>query len=61
MPDWVQAFTLVNPLRWGVSTVHRIYLEGADFQQVLPLMTPLIIIAALSFAAAGWVFRHRLA
>ena len=61
MPEWVQWTTLVNPLRWGISIVHRVFLEGASLQQVLPLMAPLIVITALAFAAAGHVFRHRLA
>ena len=61
MPHWVQTITLVNPLRWGTSIVHRVFLEGASFGQVLPQMLPLIAIAALSFAASSWTFRHRLA
>jgi ABC-2 type transport system permease protein len=61
MPGWVQAITLVNPLRWGISIVHRVFLEGAGFMEVFPLMTPLIAITIISFAAAAWVFRHRLA
>jgi ABC-2 type transport system permease protein len=61
MPGWVQAITLVNPLRWGTSIVHRVFLEGAGIGQVFPLMAPLIAIALVSFAASGWVFRHKLA
>lgn len=61
MPQWVKAITLVNPLRWATSIVHRVFLEGAGLAQVLPLMLPLIAIAVLAFAAAGWRFRHRLA
>jgi ABC-2 type transport system permease protein len=61
MPAWVQAITLVNPLRWGTQVVHRVFLEGASFWQVWPLLIPMVLIAVPSFLAAAWVFRHRLA
>jgi ABC-2 type transport system permease protein len=61
MPRWVQAFTLVNPLRWGTTVVHRVFLEGAGPAQVLPQLLPLAAIALVSFVAAAWAFRHRLA
>lgn len=61
MPQWVQAFTVVNPLRWGTTIVHRVFLEGASLSNVLPLTAPLAAIAAASFTAAAWAFRHRLA
>jgi ABC-2 type transport system permease protein len=61
MPQWVQYFTLINPLRWGTATIHRIFLEGNTFAQVFPLMIPLILIAIVAFLSAGWMFRHKLA
>lgn len=61
MPGWVQAITLVNPLRWGIAIMHRVFLEGTGLTDLLPLMAPLIAIAVVSFAAAGYVFKHRLA
>lgn len=61
MPEWVQTFTLINPLRWGTTIIHRVFLEGATLMQLFPLMLPLIAIAVLGFMAAGYVFRHRLA
>jgi ABC-2 type transport system permease protein len=60
MPQWVQYVTLINPMRWGTSTIHRIFLEGASLSQVLAPMTPLFLIAILAFAFAGWFFRHKL-
>jgi ABC-2 type transport system permease protein len=61
MPQWVQWLTIINPMRWGTATVHRIFLEGASFMQVFPLILPLALIALVSTAGAAWMFRHRLA
>jgi hypothetical protein len=45
----------------GTTIVHRVFLEGASLSNVLPLTAPLAAIAAASFTAAAWAFRHRLA
>src|SRR6202044_2429208 len=29
MPDGIQYLTLINPLRYAIEVVHRVYLEGA--------------------------------
>ena len=48
MPAILQIVTWVNPLRFGVDLVRRVYLEGATFNDLtLPL--------------AAWLFRNRLA
>ena len=60
MPPIVQDFTLINPLRYAIDMVHRIYLEGADLGQILPDLWPMAIIAAVTLSAAAWMFRNRL-
>jgi len=30
MPDWVQAITLINPMRYFLVIVRGVFLEGAD-------------------------------
>jgi hypothetical protein len=34
-------------------------LEGADLQAVARYLLPMAVIAALTLASAGWLFRHR--
>lgn len=60
MPEWVKTVTVVNPLRWGIVVVHRLFLEGATLGDVVPELTPLIVIAVVSLAAAAFRFQHRL-
>jgi ABC-2 type transport system permease protein len=60
MPKVLQHITLVNPLRYAIDIVQRVYLEGAGLHLLLPDLWPLAAIAAVTLAAAAWMFRHRL-
>jgi len=60
MPEFLQYFTLVNPLRYAIEIVHRVYLEGAGLDRLIPQLWPLAVIALLTLTAASWMFRHRL-
>jgi len=60
MPRALQYFTLVNPLRYAIDITQRVYLEGAGLSRLLPDLWPLAVLAAVSLAAAAWMFRHRL-
>ncbi|HLX61897.1 MAG TPA: ABC transporter permease [Planctomycetota bacterium] len=57
MPLSLQYVTLLNPLRYAIEIAHRIYLEGAGFVELWPLMWPLLIIAAVTLTAASFMFR----
>ncbi|AGA90452.1 ABC-type multidrug transport system, permease component [Thioflavicoccus mobilis 8321] len=61
MPEPVQWLTLVDPLRYYLVIVRSVFLEGAGFGLLVHQMWPLAIIALVSLAAAGWLFRHRMA
>lgn len=61
MPEVLQLATLVNPLRFGIDIVRRVYLEGAGLAQLYGDVVPLLLIAALTMPTAAWLFRHRLA
>ena len=50
----------VNPLRYAIDIAQRVYLEGAGLGVLLPDLWPLAAIAAITLAAASWMFRHRL-
>lgn len=60
MPEVLQYFTLINPLRYAISITHQIYLEDAGLAQLLPEMLALIAIASITLPFSAWMFRNRL-
>lgn len=60
MPEVLQYFTLINPLRYAIEMAHRVYLEGASLAMLWPQLWPLAIIAAVTLSVGSWMFRHRL-
>ena len=60
MPEIFQYLTLVNPLRYAIDIAHRVYLEGAGLDQLVPDLWPMAIIASLTLSAAAWLFRGKL-
>jgi ABC-2 type transport system permease protein len=60
MPEALQYFTLINPLRYAIEMVHRVYLEGAGIDRLIPDLWPLAVIALITLSSASWLFRHRL-
>jgi ABC-2 type transport system permease protein len=60
MPEILQIATYANPLRFGMSIVRRVYLEGAGLRDVAPDFIPLLLLAALTLPLAAWLFRNRL-
>lgn len=61
MPLTMQYITLMNPLRYAIEMVQRVYLEGAGILLVYSDMWPLVLIAMITLPTAVWLFRHRLA
>lgn len=60
MPTAIQYLTSVNPLRYAIHMVQRVYLEGVGLGTVIGDIIPLIIIAVLTLPFSAWLFRHRL-
>ena len=60
MPAILQVVTYINPLRFGVDLVRRVYLEGATFTDIAFNFVPLLAIAAVTLPLAAWLFRNRL-
>jgi ABC-2 type transport system permease protein len=60
MPKLFQYVTYIDPLRYGVEFVRRVYLEGVGLAWLLDELWPLAIIAAVTLPAAAWLFRYRL-
>jgi pyoluteorin transport system permease protein len=57
MPEIFQDFTFLNPLRYAIDIAHRVYLEGAGLDQLLPDLWPMAIIATVTLSSAAWLFR----
>ena len=60
MPQALQLVTLLNPVRYGVEFAQRIYLEGAGFDEMLPIFLPLALMSLVTLGAASRLFRSRL-
>lgn len=60
MPVVLQYLTLVNPMRYALSLVHQIYLEGAGLSQIADELLALGTIALITLPVSAWLFRHRL-
>jgi len=60
MPEFLQIATLVNPLRFAIDLVQRVYLEGVGLLAVIHDLIPLVIIAGITLPLAAWLFRNRL-
>jgi len=60
MPVVLQVATYINPLRWGIDLVRRVYLEGAGFKDIWFDFVPLLVMMAITLPLAAWLFRNRL-
>lgn len=60
MPPFMQVLTLLNPLRYAVDLVQRVYLEGVGLAAVAGDIWPLILITCVTLPLAAWLFRNRL-
>lgn len=61
MPEPMQWLTAINPLRYAIHFVQRVYLEGVGLAAVSGDLAALVVIAACTLPLAAWLFRNRLA
>ncbi len=59
MPTWIQDLTLVNPMRYFLVIVRRVFLEGTGLSQLASQLWPMAVIGIVTLAVAGWLFRRR--
>ncbi len=60
MPQILQDFTMINPLRYAIDIAHRIYLEGVGLDRLGADLLPLAAIGVVFLAGASWMFQRRL-
>jgi ABC-2 type transport system permease protein len=58
MPRTIQYTTYVNPMRYIISILHRVFLEAATLREVTSDLWPLALIAVCSLSVAVWMFRR---
>jgi ABC-2 type transport system permease protein len=60
MPEAVQTLTLIDPLRYFLVILRKVFLEGAGFGVLGNQYWPMAVIGVVALALASWLFRHRL-
>lgn len=60
MPEAVQYLTLIDPLRYFLIILRKVFLEGAGFDVLAHQLWPMALIGAVTLALASWLFRHRM-
>jgi len=60
MPQALQYFSLINPLRYMIDIAQRVYLEGVGLDRLTYDLWPLAVIGVVTLSASTWMFRHRL-
>ncbi len=60
MPDWLQAITLVNPLRYFLVVARGVFLKALPAAEIARNTVPLLCIAVVTLGAAAWLFRRRM-
>ena len=60
MPDWLQAFTQINPLRHFLVIVNGLFTKDMPAQTVFENAWPLALIALVTMTSAAWLFRRRM-
>lgn len=60
MPDVMQTFTLLNPLRYFLVIVRGVMLEGIPLSLLSDQYWPMLAIGFATLSLAAWMFRRRL-
>jgi len=60
MPQAVQWLTLLDPLRYFLVVLRKVFLEGAGFALLVDQFWPMALLGGGTLLLAGWLFRHRM-
>ena len=60
MPDWIQAITYLDPLRYIIVIVHEIYLKGTLFVYLVRETLAMGIFGLMTFSLAAMLFQKRM-
>jgi ABC-2 type transport system permease protein len=56
----MQMLTYLNPMRYFLIIVRRVFLEGAGLEYFTHELWPMSLIALVTLSTATWLFRHRM-
>jgi ABC-2 type transport system permease protein len=59
MPDWCQALTRLNPLRYMMELSRGVFLQDLGWPLAWPLLWPMALIAAVTLSYATWLFGRK--
>ncbi|MFA5326015.1 MAG: ABC transporter permease, partial [Bacteroidales bacterium] len=59
MPDWAQAITIFNPLKYFIEIMRSIYLKGSKLRDILPQLYSLLCFFTLFTTWAVISYRKR--
>jgi len=60
MPEWLQTFTLINPLRYYLVVAKGVFLKNMPATVVFDNTWPMALIACFTLTASALLFRRRL-
>jgi ABC-2 type transport system permease protein len=60
MPDWLQPFTFIIPLRYMLIIMKGLFLKALPLRYVLNQIWPMLLISCFTLFGAGLFFRKRL-
>lgn len=60
MPEWMQWFTVLNPVRWYLVIVKGVFMKGMGAWEVFLNCIPLAFISLFTLVAAVTMFRRRM-
>ncbi|MBQ0721427.1 MAG: ABC transporter permease [Gammaproteobacteria bacterium] len=60
MPEVIQYLTYIDPLRYFLVIIRGVFLEGDSYAILLNYYWPMALIALVTLAMAGWLFRRRM-
>jgi ABC-2 type transport system permease protein len=61
MPEWVQAVTYVNPVRWFMHVLREMFLKGSGFAELWREGAAMLAIGFTVFAFAVRMFHRKAA
>ena len=60
MPAFMQQLTYLDPMRYFLIIVRRVFLEGAGLEYFWNELAAMSLIAMVTLSLATWLFRHRM-
>lgn len=60
MPQWCQALTYLNPIRYMIALSRGVFLQDLGWALAWPMLWPMMVIAAVTLGYATWLFGRKL-